>query len=60
MVDCSSTIEHQSSLAALVEKIETVKTGHEKLERDNNALQEYIGGLTRSMSKTDLARGSKK
>ena len=56
----SSAIEHQAGLAALVEKIENVKTGHEKLERDNNALQEYIGGLTKSMSKTDLTTGRKK
>ncbi|MDI1490130.1 MAG: hypothetical protein OHK93_001330 [Ramalina farinacea] len=56
----SSAIEHQAGLAALVEKIESVKTGHEKLERDNNALQEYIGGLTKSMSKTDLTSGRKK
>ncbi|KAL9132226.1 MAG: hypothetical protein Q9217_000030 [Psora testacea] len=56
----SSTIEHQAGLAALVEKIEIVKNGHEKLERDNNALQEYIGGLTKSMSRTDLTAGRKK
>ena len=31
-----------------------VKHDHEKLEKQNLALQDYIGGLTRSMSKNDI------
>lgn len=50
----------QSGLNALAEKIETVKSDHEKLEKQNVALQDYIGGLTRSMSRTDLAGKGKK
>ncbi|MCJ1453833.1 hypothetical protein MMC28_004182 [Mycoblastus sanguinarius] len=52
--------ELQSSLSALVEKVEKVEKGHEKLEKDNASLQEYIGGLTRSMSRTDLTGKGKK
>jgi short coiled-coil protein len=37
-----------------------VKSDHEKFEKQNLALQDYIGGLTRSMSKTDLTNKSKK
>ncbi|MCJ1224740.1 hypothetical protein MMC12_001385 [Toensbergia leucococca] len=44
----------QSGLSALVERIENVKMDHDKLEKQNLALQDYIGGLTRSMSRTDL------
>jgi hypothetical protein len=47
-------------LNALAEKIEIVKSDHEKLEKQNLALQDYIGGLTRSMSRTDLTSKSKK
>lgn len=50
----------QSGLNALAEKIEMVKSDHEKLEKQNLALQDYIGGLTRSMTKTDLTSKSKK
>ena len=61
---CFSSIRHartlQSGLNALAEKIEIVKLDHEKLEKQNLALQDYIGGLTRSMSKTDLTSKSKK
>ncbi|MCJ1299042.1 hypothetical protein MMC08_001833 [Hypocenomyce scalaris] len=42
----------QSGLSALAERIETVKADHDKLEKQNVALQDYIGGLTRSMSST--------
>jgi hypothetical protein len=31
-----------------------VKADHDKLERQNVALQDYIGGLTRSMSKNEI------
>jgi len=41
----------QSSLAALAEKIDEVKTDHDKLETENRFLQDYIGGLTRTMSR---------
>lgn len=37
-----------------------VKSDHEKLEKQNVALQDYIGGLTRSMSRTELAGKGKK
>ena len=49
----------QSGLAALAERIETVKSDHEKLEKQNVALQDYIGGLTRSMSNTNAVSSSK-
>lgn len=42
----------QSGLSALAERIEAVKAEHDKLEKQNVALQDYIGGLTRSMSST--------
>jgi short coiled-coil protein len=46
----------QSSLAALAEKIDEVKTDHDKLETENKFLQDYIGGLTRTMSRDNLGR----
>jgi len=49
----------QSSLAALAEKIDEVKSDHDKLESENRFLQDYIGGLTRTMSKeNNLGRSS--
>lgn len=48
----------QSSLAALAEKIDEVKNDHDKLETENRFLQDYIGGLTRTMSKDNLARST--
>ena len=49
----------QSSLAALAEKIDEVKQDHDKLESENKFLQDYIGGLTRTMSKdSNLGRSS--
>jgi hypothetical protein len=48
----------QSSLAALAEKIDEVKTDHDKLETENRFLQDYIGGLTRTMSKDNLGRSA--
>lgn len=51
----------QSSLAALAEKIDEVKQDHDKLESENRFLQDYIGGLTRNMSKENaLGRTSTK
>jgi hypothetical protein len=45
----------QSSLQALAERIDEVKSEHDKLETENRFLQDYIGGLTRTMSaKADL------
>ncbi|RVX66655.1 hypothetical protein B0A52_09406 [Exophiala mesophila] len=48
----------QSSLAALAEKIDEVKNDHDKLESENRFLQDYIGGLTRTMSKDNLGRSA--
>lgn len=48
----------QSSLAALAEKIDEVKNDHDKLETENRFLQDYIGGLTRTMSKDNLTRST--
>ena len=58
--DFSHAIEKQSGINALIERIESVKAEHDKLERNNNALQDYIGGLHRSMSRTALDTGRKK
>ena len=44
----------QTGLVEIAESIEMVKQDHDKLERQNLALQDYIGGLTRSMSKNDI------
>lgn len=49
----------QSSLAALAQRVDEVRQDHDKLETENRFLQEYIGGLTRNMSKdTNLGRSS--
>ncbi|PGH05825.1 hypothetical protein AJ80_08273 [Polytolypa hystricis UAMH7299] len=49
----------QSSLQALSERIEEVKSDHDKLENENRFLQDYIGGLTRTMSsKTEFSSTS--
>ncbi|CAD6571526.1 MAG: hypothetical protein ASARMPRED_004626 [Alectoria sarmentosa] len=54
-------LEVQSSLDALVNRCENVQSDLSKLEKNNNDLQEYIGGLTRSMSKsTDLSSTGRK
>lgn len=54
-------MEVQSSLDALVNRCENVQSDLSKLEKNNNDLQEYIGGLTRSMSKsTDLSSTGRK
>ena len=50
----------QSGLNALAEKIELVKSDHERLEKQNVALQDYIGGLTRSMSNTTVTSSKAK
>lgn len=44
----------QSSLQALADKIDEVKTDHDRLESENKFLQDYIGGLTRTMSRGDI------
>ncbi|KAK5069657.1 hypothetical protein LTR64_008338 [Lithohypha guttulata] len=49
----------QSSLQALASRIDEVRLDHDRLENENRLLQEYIGGLTRSMSKdNNLGRSS--
>jgi len=48
----------QSSLAALAERIDEVKSDHDKLENENKFLQDYIGGLTRTMSKGEIGSTS--
>lgn len=48
----------QSSLQALANRIDEVRQDHDRLENENRLLQEYIGGLTRSMSKDNLGRSS--
>lgn len=49
----------QSSLQALAERIDTVKNDHDKLENENKFLQDYIGGLTRNMTKSDTPKSTK-
>lgn len=49
----------QSSLAALADRIDEVKSDHDRLESENKFLQDYIGGLTRTMSKGDLGPSGK-
>ena len=48
----------QSSLQALAERIDEVKEDHDKLESENRFLQDYIGGLTKTMSQKDIASSS--
>ncbi|GBF65258.1 hypothetical protein TMEN_7975 [Trichophyton mentagrophytes] len=49
----------QSSLQALADRIDEVKSDHDKLENENRFLQDYIGGLTRTMStKSELTSTS--
>ncbi|MCJ1436835.1 hypothetical protein MMC27_006217 [Xylographa pallens] len=50
----------QLSLLEIAESIELVRHDHDRLERQNLALQDYIGGLTRSMSKNDIGAASGK
>lgn len=50
----------QSSLQALAERIESVEEDHDKLANENKFLQDYIGGLTRDMTKTEITRSSAK
>lgn len=44
----------QNSLQALAERIEEVKTDHDRLESENRFLQDYIGSLTQTMSKSEI------
>lgn len=57
---CSNAQTLQSSLAALADRIDSVRVEHDKLENENKFLQDYIGGLTRTMSRNDLASGKGK
>ncbi|MCJ1401906.1 hypothetical protein MMC11_005123 [Xylographa trunciseda] len=50
----------QLGLLEIAESIELVRHDHDRLERQNLALQDYIGGLTRSMSKNDIGAVSGK
>ncbi|MCJ1476341.1 hypothetical protein MMC13_005007 [Lambiella insularis] len=50
----------QQRLIEIAESIELIRQDHERLERQNQALQDYIGGLTRSMSKNDIGAASSK
>ncbi|MCJ1388721.1 hypothetical protein MMC18_001570 [Xylographa bjoerkii] len=50
----------QLGLLEIAESIELVRHDHDKLERQNLALQDYIGGLTRSMSRNDIGAASGK
>ena len=49
----------QLSLLEIAESIEMVKQDHDKLEKQNVALQDYIGGLTRTLSKGQVKSGKK-
>ncbi|KAL9104994.1 MAG: hypothetical protein Q9187_008836, partial [Circinaria calcarea] len=48
----------QSGLVAIAAKIDTIKADHDRLEKQNAALQDYIGGLTRSLSQTGADGGA--
>ncbi|MCJ1245862.1 hypothetical protein MMC30_003066 [Trapelia coarctata] len=50
----------QSGLMEIAESIEMVRSDHDKLEKHNLALQDYIGGLTRSMAKGHVSGKGKK
>lgn len=50
----------QSSLQALAERIEAVESDHDKLASENRFLQDYIGGLTRNMTKSEMTRSGGK
>ncbi|KAJ5232200.1 hypothetical protein N7468_005156 [Penicillium chermesinum] len=49
----------QSSLQALAERIDAVQSDHDKLQSQNKILQDYIGGLTRNMTKSEMTRSTK-
>ena len=49
----------QLNLLEIAESIELVKADHDKLEKQNLALQDYIGGLTRSMSRSSQTKNGK-
>ncbi|EEA21808.1 hypothetical protein TMatcc_008773 [Talaromyces marneffei ATCC 18224] len=44
----------QLSLQALAQRIEEVKNDHDKLESENRYLQDYIGSLTQTISKSEI------
>ena len=54
LIESSQAKTLQSSLQALAERIDEVKSDHDKLENENRFLQDYIGGLTRTMSRGDV------
>lgn len=58
--DASQAKALQSSLQALAERIEAVESDHDKLASENKFLQDYIGGLTRNMTKSEVTRSNPK
>ena len=49
----------QSGLAAIATQIETVSKNCESLDRQNQALQDAIGDMTRSLSRESLSAKKK-
>lgn len=49
----------QSGLAAIANQIETVARNCESLDRQNQALQDAIGDMTRSLSRESLSSKKK-
>ncbi|MCJ1309486.1 hypothetical protein MMC25_003146 [Agyrium rufum] len=45
-------IEQQQKLSEIADELDEAKAAHERIERQNVALQEYIGGLTQHVSQT--------
>lgn len=53
----SDARETQLTLLEIAESIELVRQSHSQLQRQNEMLQDYIGGLTRSMSQPQSRSG---
>lgn len=60
MIDQAKAL--QASLLDIVERVETIKSEHEKLEGGNRFLQSYIGELmqTSKITSTGASRGKGK
>ena len=56
---CSNARQTQLNLLEIAESIELVRQSHDQLQRQNEMLQDYIGGLTRSMSQASQPRAGK-
>ncbi|KAL9613145.1 MAG: hypothetical protein Q9167_002310 [Letrouitia subvulpina] len=52
----SEALDLQDTLAALAEKVEDATMGCETLEKNNQALQEAIGDMTRNLSKESFTK----